>query len=61
MESQESGHQNADGAVHHKCHHDEDVVAEFFIVLGDKFIIEAPDDSLVEVVGHEYSRYITDN
>jgi len=61
MESQKSCHQNADGAIHHEGHHDEDIVAKFIVVLGDKFVVEAPDDGIIEVVGHENGCYVTDN
>lgn len=61
MKLEESCHQNADDDVHYERHHDENVVAELVIVLGYKFVVKAPDYSLIEVVGHEDSRYITDN
>lgn len=61
MKLEESCHQDANDDVHYERHHDENVVAELVIVLGNEFVVEAPDYSLIEVVCHSDSRYITDN
>jgi len=53
MEFEEGSHQHAHDAVHDKGHHYEDVVAQLVVVFGYELVVEAPEHSLVKVVGHE--------
>ena len=61
MEPEEGSHQHAYNAVHHECQHYENGVAQFIVIFGDKFVVESPDNCLVEVVGHKDGCYVAND